>query len=153
MVVDWFVDIVVRIAVRHQAHVPLNIDGPNIKKLPPTESGGTTTTVELHGEAVLKFHEATYVGVVLLLVGHDPADGIWIIVELMLRRLFKEKELSKKNYQKRICKLKKISNGKSMPTQTKPHNAATGNGQWPTENSPLWKIINSEIVIFCQKRK
>jgi len=45
---------------------------------------------------MLKFHEATQVGVMLLLVRHDPSDGIVVIVELMLGRLFEEKRIAKK---------------------------------------------------------
>jgi len=77
----------------------LDVIRPDIKKLAPSKGSSPTPTVKFNGEAVLKFHEATQVGVILLLVRHDPSDGIVVIVELMLWRLSK-----KKKYQKRIIK-------------------------------------------------
>jgi len=101
-VVDWWVDVVVRVTIGHKSHETLNIIGPNIKKFLPSEGSSPAPTVKFNGEATLKFHEATNVGVTLLLVGHDPSNGI-AIVDLMLRRLKRiiKKELSKKNCQKR----------------------------------------------------
>jgi len=78
----------------------LNINGPNIKKLLPSESSSLAATVKFNGEPILEFHEATKVGVILLLVRHDPSVGVMV----KLRRLFKKK----KNCQKRIsCEKKK----------------------------------------------
>jgi len=83
---------VVRIAEGNKTHEPLDVIRPDIKKLPTSKGSGRTS--KFNGEAVLKFHEATKVGVILLLVRHDPSVGV--IVELI--RLFKEKEISKKNF-------------------------------------------------------
>ena len=95
--VGWRMNAVVRIAEGNKTHEPLDVIRPDIKKLATSKGSGRTptATVKFNGEAVLKFHEATKVGVILLLVRHDPSDGI-VIVELMLWRLFKEKRIVKK---------------------------------------------------------
>jgi len=92
-------NVVIRITKSTEGHEPLDVIRPDIKKLAPSKGSSPTPTVKFNGEAVLKFHEATQVGVILLLVRHDPSDGIVVIVELMLWRLSK-----KKKYQKRIIK-------------------------------------------------
>ena len=89
-------NVVIRITKSAEGHEPLDVIRPDIKKLAPSKGSSPTPTVKFNGEAVLKFHEATKVGVMLLLVRHDPSVGV--IVKLMLRRLFKKK----KKYQKRI---------------------------------------------------
>jgi len=90
--VGWRMNAVVRIAERNKTHEPLDVIRPDIKKLATSKGSGRTP--KFNGEAVLKFHEATKVGGMLLLVRHDPSVGV--IVELI--RLFKEKEISKKNF-------------------------------------------------------
>ena len=87
-------DIIIRITMRHKTHETLNVIGPNIKKFLPSEGSSPTSTVKFNGEAILKFHEPTNVGVILLLVRHDPSDGI-VIVELMLGRLFRKRIVKK----------------------------------------------------------
>ena len=90
--VGWRMNAVVRIAEGNKTHEPLDVIRPDIKKLAASKS--SRWTPKFNGEAVLKFHEATKVGVTLLLVRHDPSVGV--IVELI--SLFKEKEISKKNF-------------------------------------------------------
>jgi len=88
-------DIKIRITKGTKTHGTLNIIGSNIKKLLPSEGGSTAATIKATTEAIQKFHKAKQVGVVLLLVGHDPSVGGGIMVELRLRGLFQKK------YQKR----------------------------------------------------
>jgi len=97
-VVDWWVDVVVRVTMRHKSHETQNVIGPNIKKFLPSEGSSPAPTVKFNGEPVLKFYEPTNAGVMLLLERHDLPDGI-VIVELMLRRLKRiiKKELAKTN--------------------------------------------------------
>ena len=90
-------NIVIRITKSAKGHEPLDVIRPDVKKLAPSKGSSSTPTVKFNGEAVLKFHEATQVGVMLLLVRHDPTDSI-VIVELMLGRLFKEKRIVKKEF-------------------------------------------------------
>jgi len=90
-------NIVIRITKSAKGHEPLDVIRPDVKKLAPSKGSSSTPTVKFNGEAVLKFHEATQVGVMLLLVRHDPSDGI-VIVALMLGRLFKEKRIVKKEF-------------------------------------------------------
>ena len=92
--VGWRMNAAVRIAEGNKTHEPLDVIWPDIKKLATSKGSGRTP--KFNGEAALKFHEATKVGVMLLLVRHDPSIGV--IVELILGRLFKEKEMSKKNF-------------------------------------------------------
>jgi len=47
-VVGWRMNAVVRIAKGNKTHETLNINGPNIKKLPPSESSSLAATVKLH---------------------------------------------------------------------------------------------------------
>jgi len=118
--VGWRMNVVVRIAKGNKTHETLNIIGANVKKLLPSESSGVVATVKFNGEPMLKFHEATKVGVMLLLVGHDPSVGVGVMVKLMLRRL--KKELSKKNLMLEKELPKKIDEstkhgGTNRPTQ------------------------------------
>jgi len=80
-VVDWWVDVVVRVTTGHKTHETLNVIGSNVKKLPLSEGSSPTPTVKFNGEATLKFHEPTNAGVALLLARHDPTDGCWIITQ------------------------------------------------------------------------
>jgi len=50
-----------------------------------------------------KFHEVTNVGVVLLLVRHDPSLAVAVVVTIVGWRLFK------KNYQKELVLEKELS--------------------------------------------
>jgi len=97
-VIDWVTDVEVRIAIGSKAQPTFDVGRTNDKKLGPSEGG---TVVKLHREPMQKFHEATQVGVVALLVRHDPTGGVGVVVKLMLRGLLKKK------YQKRSCCEKK----------------------------------------------
>jgi len=83
-VIDWVTDIIVWIPIGSKAQPTLDVGRPDEKQLGPSEGG---TVVKLNREAVQKFHEVTQVGVVALLVRHDPTGGVGVIVELMLRGL------------------------------------------------------------------
>jgi len=100
-VFDWVADVVVRIPIRGKAQPTLDVRRPNEKQLGPCEGG---TVVEVGRKAIQKFHEATQVGMVALLVGHDPTGGIIVIVDLMLREIWLKRNI-KKNYQ---CEKKKL---------------------------------------------
>ena len=82
--IDWVTGVEVRIAIGSKAQPTFDVGRTNDKKLGPSEGG---TVVKLNREAIQKFHEATQVGVVALLVRHDPTGGVGVIVELMLRWL------------------------------------------------------------------
>ena len=83
--IDWVTDIVVRIPIGSKAQPTFDVRWPDEKQLGPSEG---SPVVKLNGEAIQKFHEATQVGVVALLVRHDPTGGVGVIVELMLRGLY-----------------------------------------------------------------
>ena len=85
-------DIAIRITKSTKGHEPLDVIRPDIKKLATSKGSGRTptATVKFNGEAVLKFHEATKVGVILLLARHDPSVGVMV------------GDILEKKYQKRI---------------------------------------------------
>jgi len=96
-VVDWWMDVVVRIVVRHQAKEALNVGGRYAEEFLASED---RLVVEGHAESVLKLHQTANVGVVDLLVGHDPAVGVVMVSLSINKRNIKKKK--KKNCQKRI---------------------------------------------------
>ena len=137
--IDWVTDVEVRIAIGSKAQPMFDVGGTNDKKLGPSEGG---TVVKLHREPVQKFHEATQVGVVALLVGHDPTGGVRVIVELMLRGLLKKKcqkrsSCEKKNTRKQI-RMDEACRHKQNHTMT-----SRSDGRWPTKHSPLSEIIGN----------
>jgi len=94
--VGWRVNVVVRIIVRHQAKEALDIRRLDCKKLLPSEDG---LVVEGHAESVLKLHQTTNVGVVDLLVRHDPAVGVMVLgLSIIRKRNIKKKRIVRKEY-------------------------------------------------------
>jgi len=143
-VVGWRMNAAVRIAEGNETHETLNVIGPNVKKLLSSESSSSAATVKLHWEAALKFHEATQVGVMLLLVGHNPSVGVGVMVKLMLRRL--KKRIIKKEFDVRKWNVK--GNGRiNKAWRHKQTNTMTSrsDGRWPTKCSPWWQTMDAEI--------
>jgi len=65
-------NVAIRITKSAECHELLDVIWPDVKKIAPSEGSSPTPTVKFNGEAALKFCEATHVGVMLLLVRHDP---------------------------------------------------------------------------------
>jgi len=148
-VVDWWVDVVVRVTMRHKTHL-LDVIWPDIKKLLPSEGSSIAPTVKFNREPMLKFHEETKVGVVDFLPWHDPTDGV-VIVELM-GRLFKEKRIVKKEFvRKRTGRNRRINRA---CRQKQNHTMTSPKDEWTADfYSPWWEAINSKLQIFRGKRK
>jgi len=75
--VDWWMDVVLRIPIGKKTHESSEVGRTDVKELGSREG---RLLVVLGRKPVLKFHKAACVGVVAVLVGHRPAGGI-IIVE------------------------------------------------------------------------
>ena len=73
--VGWWMDVVVGIVVAHQPEEALDIGGRYIKKLLPSED---RLMVEGNAKSILKLHQVTNVGVVDLLMRHDPTVGVMV---------------------------------------------------------------------------
>ena len=116
--VGWRMNAAVRIAEGNKTHEPLDVIRPDIKKLAASKS--SRWTPKFNGEAALKFHEATKVGVMLLLVWLTHPSASWSATSWK-RNIKKEFELEK-NCQKN-------SQNAQPNTQTVERNHSNGTQQ------------------------
>ena len=122
--VVWRMDVVVGVIVGIKTHVALDVGRSDIQKLGPSKS---VALLELHGESVLKFHEAKEVGMVALLERHDPATII--VVQCMLGGLLNKKgNIKKESVRKRRedIRMDKASRHRQANTMTTQNEQANG---------------------------